>query len=662
MKTTLKTGVLAIMILLLMSGTVMAKGNDIKVKINFFMEWGEIHQNSVEFENKEKPRLEKGRVLIPLRKISDNLGFVVAYNEETKQIDLADSNGKRISLTLSSKNALVNNKAVELDMPAKVINQVTFVPLRFISENFDQAVQWDPATRTAIIDNFTISTPEYLFNLKTLELSKRDESGQGKHTVLGKIPMSVDWVSMRVIKTNNGNDVIVIDNNTGAPHLYHYTYTVYVSENEIIDQSEVDALFPGKAVISPDGEKIVIGDGKTAKVYDDKTKKLQYEYDLHSLFETEKDPNPISHWETAYVVLGFGENYILVKDTFKMLTKMVYLDTKEIINIYELLLSKEEQEEALQDAGPFGSGDRLTFVEEKDGKLIFNKSYYESPYVKTKKFEYNLESTTESLRGNTTGNLNNNGLYAKEGDWIYYSNLADQGKLYKMKADGTEATKITDDTAWYINVVGDEVFYSGDGWKLIKIKTDGSDKTVLDTQAYHINVVGGWVFYTRGTMQDGTIYKMKTDGSNRTQISKDPVSQLVVMDDAIYYSSYYSKLIKINPDGSGKTKLISSGSVTELNVVDDWIYFNYNKLLYKMKTDGTQMSEISSDDAREINVSEGRIFYSDHSEYWKKLYKINVDGSGKEKLSDDKPGDIHVLDNKLYYINLYDNTMKEKPW
>ncbi|AGL02535.1 copper amine oxidase N-terminal domain-containing protein [Desulfoscipio gibsoniae] len=392
MKKALTTGVLAILIILIMSYPAMAKENDIQVKINSFFEWGEIVQNNLEFGNKEKPRTEHGRVFIPLRKISEYFGYTVIFNEEAKKVNLVDSNGKKVELTLYSKKAIVNNKTVEMDVPAKMINQVTFVPLRFISENFDQAVKWDPSTRTVFIDHFIISTPDYLFNQKTLELTKRDESGKGKHLALGKIPMSVDWVSMHVAKTKNGNDVIVIDNNSGAPHLYHDLYTIYVSETNIIDQSVVNTLFSGKAVISSDGEKVVIGDGKIARVYDDKTKKLQYEYDLQSLFEAEKDPNPDGFWKTSYAILGFEDNYILVKDTFKMLTKMVYLDTKKIVNIYEVVLSKEEQEEALQNAGPFGNGDRLKFIEEKDGKLIFNRFYDDGPYTKTKIVEYSLEN------------------------------------------------------------------------------------------------------------------------------------------------------------------------------------------------------------------------------------------------------------------------------
>jgi hypothetical protein len=394
MKNTLKSMVLVILILLMMSCPVMAKGNDIQIKINQFGEWGEINQNNLEFGGNEKPRLESGRVLIPLRKISENFGYSVAFNKEAKKINLVDSYGKKIELTLYNKQALVNNKTVELDMPAKIINQVTFVPLRFISENFDQEVKWDVSTRTVLIDNFIISTPDYLFNQKTLELSKRDESGKGKHLALGKIPMSVDWVSMNVTKTKNGNDIIVINNVSGAPHLFHDIYTIYVSEKDIIDQSVVNTLFNGKAVISSDGKKVIICDGKTARVYEDKTKKLQYEFDIQTLFEAKKDPNPVENWETAYSVLGFGDNYILAKDTYKMLTKMIYLDSKKIVNIYEVVLSKKEQEEALKNAGPFGNGDRLTFIEEKNGKLIFNKSYQEGPYTKTKKIEYSIDSTS----------------------------------------------------------------------------------------------------------------------------------------------------------------------------------------------------------------------------------------------------------------------------
>ena len=44
--------------------------------------------------------------------------------------------------------------------------------------------------------------------------------------------------------------------------------------------------------------------------------------------------------------------------------------------------------------------------------------------------------------GNTVGNLVNDGLVAQQGDWIYYSNILDEHKLYKVRTDGTDGQLI----------------------------------------------------------------------------------------------------------------------------------------------------------------------------------------------------------------------------
>ena len=42
----------------------------------------------------------------------------------------------------------------------------------------------------------------------------------------------------------------------------------------------------------------------------------------------------------------------------------------------------------------------------------------------------------EDERGNSVGNINNKGIAARQGDWIYYQNDDDVGNVYKIKADG----------------------------------------------------------------------------------------------------------------------------------------------------------------------------------------------------------------------------------
>jgi hypothetical protein len=136
------------------------------------------------------------------------------------------------------------------------------------------------------------------------------------------------------------------------------------------------------------------------------------------------------------------------------------------------------------------------------------------------------------------------GEFTVSGDWIYYNkwitnsdNLGKDGSvttvsgldgLYKIKTDGTEKTKLCDDTATDINPSGNWVYYINetDGEKLYKIKTDGTGNTKVcnDGASFGINVAGDWIYYKIRTFfyfyfhYDGGLYKIKTDGTGRSKV------------------------------------------------------------------------------------------------------------------------------------------------
>lgn len=56
--------------------------------------------------------------------------------------------------------------------------------------------------------------------------------------------------------------------------------------------------------------------------------------------------------------------------------------------------------------------------------------------------------------GNTSGNIINNCLTAYQNGYIYYSNISDRCKLYRMKEDGSDKKKISNDSSSYINADG----------------------------------------------------------------------------------------------------------------------------------------------------------------------------------------------------------------
>ncbi len=100
-----------------------------------------------------------------------------------------------------------------------------------------------------------------------------------------------------------------------------------------------------------------------------------------------------------------------------------------------------------------------------------------------------------------------------------------------------------------------------DNGNLYRIKTNGTAKKQLTSCPVDaVNVVGNWIYYHN--TYDGAIYKMKTNGTD-----------CILLDDA------------------------ANDYVYAINVVGDWIYYltNYSltKACYKMRTDGTEHQEVN---------------------------------------------------------------------
>lgn len=97
------------------------------------------------------PIIEDGRTLVPLRAIGEALGAEVAWEGQTQTITL-DMPPTKIVLKIGDPVAQVNGKEVILDVPAKIIDGRTLVPLRFVSEYFGASVEWDGGKRVITIE------------------------------------------------------------------------------------------------------------------------------------------------------------------------------------------------------------------------------------------------------------------------------------------------------------------------------------------------------------------------------------------------------------------------------------------------------------------------------------------------------------------------------
>jgi uncharacterized protein YvpB len=105
------------------------------------------------------PYITEGRILTPVRSIAESLGFTVKWDPNTEQVTLSNSQHS-IVLTIHSTKANVDGSIDTLDVPATIVDNRTFVPLRFVSEALQANVSWYPTGKVVSINTPSVPTQQ----------------------------------------------------------------------------------------------------------------------------------------------------------------------------------------------------------------------------------------------------------------------------------------------------------------------------------------------------------------------------------------------------------------------------------------------------------------------------------------------------------------------
>jgi N-acetylmuramoyl-L-alanine amidase len=97
------------------------------------------------------PVIENDRTLVPVRAALEALGATLEFDEAANTV-IGKKDGAEFTLKIDSVNATVNGQPKILDVPAKIINDRTMVPIRFVAENFGANVTWDDANNAVLVD------------------------------------------------------------------------------------------------------------------------------------------------------------------------------------------------------------------------------------------------------------------------------------------------------------------------------------------------------------------------------------------------------------------------------------------------------------------------------------------------------------------------------
>lgn len=109
-----------------------------------------VYINGTEMVADVPPLLDHDRTLVPMRAIGEQLGCTVDYEAAAKKVTI-NGRGQNVVLTVNQTKAYINGQEQLLDVPAKVVNGRTLVPLRFVGQSLNATVDWNGATQTVTI-------------------------------------------------------------------------------------------------------------------------------------------------------------------------------------------------------------------------------------------------------------------------------------------------------------------------------------------------------------------------------------------------------------------------------------------------------------------------------------------------------------------------------
>lgn len=142
--------ILVVMVTVLLATTCFATTADVQLN-------GKIIDFTDDNGNKVEAQIINNRTLVPLRKIFEELGCTVEWEQETRTA-IATKEDVKLILQIDNNNVkkIVNGKetTIKLDVPPTIYNNRTLVPLRFIAESLNKQVGWDSQNYTAIIIDY----------------------------------------------------------------------------------------------------------------------------------------------------------------------------------------------------------------------------------------------------------------------------------------------------------------------------------------------------------------------------------------------------------------------------------------------------------------------------------------------------------------------------
>lgn len=164
--------------------------------------------NDIEIKIDSAPIIRNNRVFVPIRDVFEQMGIRVEWNNDNHTI-IAYNGLNTIHMIINSETAYISNKEYALDSPPVIINSKTYIPLRFISEGLGFTVDWNENQKKITINNRSIENKDINANtevtsdidsIKSSELKEESDNMININIKIGNSDFSAKLYNNKTVK------------------------------------------------------------------------------------------------------------------------------------------------------------------------------------------------------------------------------------------------------------------------------------------------------------------------------------------------------------------------------------------------------------------------------------------------------------------------------
>ncbi|HOP11947.1 MAG TPA: DUF5050 domain-containing protein [Oscillospiraceae bacterium] len=269
--------------------------------------------------------------------------------------------------------------------------------------------------------------------------------------------------------------------------------------------------------------------------------------------------------------------------------------------------------------------------------------------------ESTLSDFDASAYGTYPSNLSIGGGAVTDGNCIYYSRLdyysvdAKEYRLWKYDFATEEHSQVTEFRTDYLNYYNSRLFYIKNADKFVySMNTDGSGITQLTQETVNKLLVYEGKLYC---LTDSELYTIASDGTGKSVLYSGKCTGLY-FDGGTTYIITDENQVCVLTDGTATP--IEGVFAYSIVVNNGWIYYlnvNDSSLVYKVRTDGTDLRKLYSGTSENLLIADGMLYFVS-IEIGYNIIRIDCNGNSKVLVNYDRANSINVIGDYMLYTDM----------